>query len=203
MKNFAQIVENSFTHVGAEVVQWCCSEEKHKDGGDHYHIALKLKSVCRWKGSKQYLRERHGITVNYSSRHHNYYSAWLYVTKSDQNYKQSEGHPDLTNTCEPKTANASKKVQENGNKRRQRKTTQRERRKKRRTKMTALQISEIMLNKNLRTVTELHALAYEQKKEGKDDVMEFLVGRSRKAIADLIDTTWDIRDAGKKLEARA
>ena len=85
----------SFEQVGAQVIQWCCSEENHKDGGTHYHVAMKLKRVTRWIGSKKYLKERHGFTVHYSNRHHNYYSAWRYVTKSDESYEESEGIPDL------------------------------------------------------------------------------------------------------------
>ena len=58
--------------------------------------------------SKRYLQRTYGITVHYSSRHHNYYSAWLYVTKSDRQFKQSSGHPDLRNQGEPRTDLASR-----------------------------------------------------------------------------------------------
>ena len=46
----------------------------------------------------------HGIQLHFSSNHINYYSAWQYVTKSDSNYVQSEGHPDLTLMEPPRTA---------------------------------------------------------------------------------------------------
>ena len=51
------------------------------------------------------------VAVNFSNRHHNYYSAWRYVTKEDPNYEQSEGHPDLSDG-EPKTSKASKRTVE-------------------------------------------------------------------------------------------
>ena len=40
--------------------------------------------------SKHYLQSKYGITVHYSSRHHNYYSVWLYVTKSDSEFKGTQ-----------------------------------------------------------------------------------------------------------------
>lgn len=104
---FAQILQYSFEHAGAQVSHWCCSEEPHSKGGSHYHAAIKLTTVYRWNVSKRYLRERYGITVNFSSKHHNYYSAWRYVTKNDCHFIQSEGHPDLSNSGEPKTSLAS------------------------------------------------------------------------------------------------
>ena len=41
--------------------------------------------------------------MHYSSRHHNYYRAWLNVTKSDREFKESSGHPELRNRGEPRT----------------------------------------------------------------------------------------------------
>ena len=45
--------------------------------------------------------------MHFSSAHHNYFSAWEYVTKSDPDYLQSPGHPDLTNGEPPRTDSAS------------------------------------------------------------------------------------------------
>ena len=47
------------------------------------------------------------IRDDFSSNHCNYYSAWRFVTKEDVAYCQSEDHPDLINTLEPRTALAS------------------------------------------------------------------------------------------------
>ena len=91
---FARAMVQSFSTSTAKVVQWvCCREKKHRKGGDHHHLAIKL----RWMMSKRYLQRLHGITVHYSSRHQYYYSAWLYITKSDREFKESSRHPDLRN----------------------------------------------------------------------------------------------------------
>ena len=160
-------------------MQWCCSEENHKHGGIHYHAAIKLKKICRWSGCKRVLKQRYGITVNFSSHHHNYYSAWCYVTKSDT---------------------ASEKVAKKGRKRglggpKVAKT-------KKRKRLTSSEVADILLAKNIKTVTELQALAYTQKREGKEDLMDFIIGRSRKAVSELLETTWEIKEAGEKI-ARA
>ena len=51
-------------------------------------------------------------------------------------------------------------------------------RKTHRKRLTAFEVSQIIVNKNVKTVTELQALAFEQKQEGKTDLAEFLVSRS-------------------------
>ena len=79
-----------------------------KKAGEHYHLALKLKEIAGG-----YLRNEYDITVNYSSRHHNYYSAWQYVTKSDDMYVESADHPDLKISSEPQTSSASRAKRSN------------------------------------------------------------------------------------------
>ena len=47
--------------------------------------------------------DNYGVSVHYSSIHHNYYSAWKYVTKSDKDYVESDEHPRLQDAARPKT----------------------------------------------------------------------------------------------------
>jgi hypothetical protein len=47
---------------------------------------------------------------------------------------------------------------------------------------------------------ELHALAFEQKEEGKTDLAEFLVSRTPRVVADLMQSTWEVEEAKAKLE---
>ena len=85
-EDFALAVVGSFSNGTAKIVQWCCCRESHQKSGEHYHLAVKLDRNQRWLSSKEFLRSEYGIVVNYSSCHHNYYSAWRYVAKSDSNY---------------------------------------------------------------------------------------------------------------------
>ena len=72
--DFAQAVVKSFSHGKARIEQWWCAEERHKSNGIHYHLAIKLTQT-NWLTSKKYLMDNYGVSVHYSSVHHNYYSA--------------------------------------------------------------------------------------------------------------------------------
>ena len=65
-------------------------------------MAVKLKRIRRWIFAKQYLKDRRGITVNFSNSHDNYYSTWKYVTKEDEEVLQSADHPHLWNLKPPR-----------------------------------------------------------------------------------------------------
>ncbi|XP_068676750.1 uncharacterized protein [Montipora foliosa] len=212
---FARAIVESFSTGTAKVVQWVCCREKHRKGGDHYHLAIKLDRNQRWMMSKRYLQRTCGITVHYSNRHHNYYSAWLYVTKSDREFKESDGHPDIRNRGEPRTDVASRGRRQSA--RRQDDTEQggdgddtpnsddseRDRnesnnpRKKRR---SAFELSEIVVEKGITTVTELQALASKQKSEGKTDLAEFIVNRAPRVVSDIVKTAWDMENADAILQ---
>jgi hypothetical protein len=86
------------------------SEEQHQNGGRHFHMAIKLNTKSRWLRARNYIDEKHGIKVNFSDHHDNYYGAYKYVTKEDAEFIVSPDHPDLSNTTgPPKTSNATKK----------------------------------------------------------------------------------------------
>ena len=201
-EEFALAVIESFTKCNAKIQHWCCCREKHQKAGEHYHLALKLDRNRRWLSSKEFLRNGYGITVNYSSRHHNYYSAWQYVTKSDDMYVESADHPDLKNSSEPRTSSASRAKLSNKSSRKGKQcrdvddeesdeemedtespSTSRKRKRKR---LSAFEVSEIIVDKKVKSLVELQALAYEQKKEGKTDLAEFLVIRTPRAVAEVV-----------------
>ena len=86
--SFADAVVQSFADTPAKVLQWCCCLEQHVQSGVHFHMAMKLDKNQRWLPSKRYLLERCGISVHFSATHENYFSAWKYVMKEDQDYIQ-------------------------------------------------------------------------------------------------------------------
>lgn len=211
--DFSQAVVESFTQGSAEVVHWCCSLENHSDNGQHYHMALKLNKVQRWLPSKRYLQERFGVSVHYSNVHHNYYSAWRYVTKSDTDYEESDGHPDLQNTPNPRTSKASMEKRKSTaetsegptKKACPRKSKTKGKAAKRvkpvpkKKRLTPYLVSDLIVTKNIKTRTDLYALAQEQKEQGKTDLVEFILNRSTKSISDLLATTWEMKTAKAKI----
>ena len=113
-EEFSAIVLDSFSNIDpsspVEVAHWACSKEERRDGGSHYHMAVKLSARCRWLKVRNYLEQRHGVKVNFSDRHWNYYSAWHYTTKEDADFIQSESYPDLSNSSKPCTSAARRAV---------------------------------------------------------------------------------------------
>ena len=66
--------------------------------------------------------------------------------------------------------------------------------------MTAFEVSQIIVEGNIKSLTELQALALEQKGEGKTDLAEFLINRNPRAVGDVMQSTWEIEESKAKLE---
>ena len=172
-EEFSRLVLDSFANADpcthSEVVQWVCSKEAHRDGGFHFHMAVKLNARRRWLRVRNYLEERHGVKVHFSNNHHNYYSAWQYTTKEDSSYLQSINHPDLTNASQPHTSGASRT-----------RTRPAEgnypctKRKKSRKCLSIYDVSQVVVQKGIKTRLQLLALAKQQKNEGKCDLAQFI-----------------------------
>ena len=60
-------------------------------------------------------------------------------------------------------------------------------------------MSEIIVEKGIKTRTELLALANEQKMEGKTDIAEFVVNRGPKVVAEVLNTAWELNTAQDRL----
>ena len=116
---FAEVIVEAFKSadpkVSNQILQWVCSEERHRDGPIHYHMAVKLERNRRSLKVRNYVHGMHGVQINFSSNHANHYSAWQYATKDDTDFVSSEGHPDLRNV--PQTQQASRaRAKGSGNK---------------------------------------------------------------------------------------
>ena len=59
---------------------------------------------------------------------------------------------------------------------------------------------EIVVEKQIRSVTELHALAREQKSLGKTDLAEFILNRVPRVVSDIVKTAWDMEHAEATLQ---
>lgn len=209
-RSFADAVVASFSGVSATIEQWCCSQEEHQMSGKHYHMAMKFNKNQRWLSSKRYLTSNNGISVNYSAVHDNYYSAWAYTTKDDKDAIESEGHPDLWNSKkEPKTTEATKTRRLRAKKARHDTCDdmlededggEGEQRGKKRKRLTAFEMSEIIVEKGIRSREDLELLIFakEQKDEGKKDIAEFIVNRGSKVVAEILDTAWEMECAKEK-----
>ena len=150
--------------------------EKHSDGGYHYHVALKFSGPKRWLEAKRALEAEHGIVVNFSD-HKDYYTAYQYINKYDDKVYRSTGHPDLHEIGSPKT----KRCQQLYRKRRGDKmneptkenTAECSTSSKRKRNLSNLKVADFIVEKGIKSETELLAIANEQKEEGKKDLADF------------------------------
>ena len=189
-QRFATLIVEIFQEGDVRVVQWVCSKESHTDGGYHFHLAIKLNKIKRWLTIRRTLSSQHNIEVNFSSQHNDYYSAWRYVIK-EGDFVESVGHPDLASASAPRTTNAlSARRQRNGNRRGSG---------GKKAKLDNLIINEAILRNNIRSTTQLLALADVQKKNGKTDLASFIFDKGMKKVGELIETTWAMENASSKL----
>ena len=131
---------------------------------------------------------RYGVKVNFRDRHENYYTAWRYTTKEDVH---STNHPDLGNIGAPITTNASSATRasrladgDGGVQKGKRKKT-----------LTIFDVSQVAVEKNIKTHLQLVALASEQKRAGKTDLAEFIANRGAKAVEEALGIGWEMENA--------
>ena len=70
----------------------------------------------------------------------------------------------------------------------------------RKRRLSAFEVSEIIIEKGIESVTELQALAKKQNSEGKTDLAEFIVNRAPRVVSDIVKTAWDIENADATLQ---
>lgn len=68
-----------------------------------------LKLVCKikwprwWKQIKEAVSNKHGVILNFSGKHDNYYTPFKYVIKIDKAVRKSSSQPNLKEIGSPKT----------------------------------------------------------------------------------------------------
>ena len=195
-ESFVQLVLDSFDDADpltrCEIVQWVCSQERHRDGGIHYHMAVKLNARRRWLKIRNYLDEPHRVKVNFSARHSNYYSACQYTTKEDESYLQSDNHPDLTNTPAPNTSRATETHTRLANGRRKHKQSSQS--------LSVYGVSQIAVKNGIKTRLELLVLAQKQKSEGKLDLAQFIANHGSQVLDEAIAVGWELENAESTLQ---
>lgn len=89
------------------VCHWACYLQQHSEDGEHYHVSGNLSIPRWWKAVRDLISARHGINLNFSDVHHNYF-AYRYVVKAYQNVCLSPGHPNFSTKGSPKTNKCTK-----------------------------------------------------------------------------------------------
>ena len=80
-KKIADISTDAFNQNNC--LEYCYfAKEIHREGTYHYHLALKLTGVNRWKQVKESITKIHGIVVNFQDFKTGYYDAYCYTFKN-------------------------------------------------------------------------------------------------------------------------
>ena len=130
---------------------------------------------------QEIIDKEHGIKVNFSDRHDNYYGAYRYVTKEDCEFIVSPNLP-------PKTSSATKK-------RKSLRVSQNFKRKR----LSTFDVVEIIQSRKISNRLELMALAASWKGQGKNDLAEFVSNRGSKVVNDALETAKELSCAQERL----
>ena len=208
-KQFGKHIKTHFNKGSGKVkVQhWACSLEKHQNGGNYYHVALKLTGPKRWKSVKESITSSEGIVVNFSDQHDNYHSAYRYICKEDTSVDHSKDHPNLENISSPRTKKSTKTYRDSRKAKSSDTSTTSESLPKKPSNSNSkpkrpsrLEVSEFMVKRNIHRATELYAAAEGRRKEGHADLTAFVLSCTKKSLNDLFENTWEIQNAKATLE---
>ena len=173
-KAFAEAVKEVWLKTtGVRVTQWVVSQEMHAEVGRtscnifHCHMGVKIEKRTQWLTVRNFLDEKHGIKVHFSSNHNTYYSAYKYTTKEDKDFALSDGHPDLENSSPPRTECAISEKKSKGKARQKGNGGSRKGRKR---GLSVYDVTELIQQKKIKCRLELMCLAASQNRQGKRDL---------------------------------
>ena len=195
--DFAKTCEEVFGG-GKKVSYYAACEEVHQNGTAHYHVSIKLAKSQRWATAKRKLMEK-GAVVNFSEgpSHADGMYAWAYryVCKSDPAPHETENHPSLeqicANTSRTKAASSAKKkkLEEEGPSNAAAKSK----------KLGNEDVADYCRKKNIKTLDGLLADAETRRVDGDTTLSKFIFSRSAKSLGEIIDMTWRMSRAVKKM----
>ena len=122
-------------------------------------------------------------------------SAWRYTTKEDSSSLQSMNHPDLRNVGAPITTKASCALRERRLGEGDEDASYKKGKRKR--WLSIFDVSQIAVEREIKTRLELVALASQQKREGKTDLVQF--SRGSKAVEEALSIGWEMENAESDL----
>ena len=116
------------------------------------------------------IAKSHGINVNFSDGHSQYYDAWQYVTKEDPDFVESENHPDLSAGFVPRTISASNQRRSTSSSATTPTPASTASPSTKRRRFDSLDLADTIIARNIRTKEDLLSLVQVQREEGKRDL---------------------------------
>jgi len=189
----------------SKVKYWACCMEQHTEGGFHYHCVILMSDVKKWASIPDRIQDIYGIRVHFSEgkeEHENHYNAaYNYVTKEDTEVYHSDGHPNLADAKSPRTKHAMA-----ANKRRHSKSKsldfgESSASSSKRVKLSEREVGNFIIKHNIKTYTELLAVADEREEAGENDLSDFVWKRKEDWLRGCIKKAWDKSKAREEVAA--
>ena len=115
----------------------------------------------------------------------------------------STGHPNLDEIGSPRTKRCQQTYRKSAVRKKSNVTdTEAATTSKRRKKLSNLEVAEFIVKHEIKSETELLAVANEQSEEGKKDLAHFVLSRNSKGLHDLIEQTWKMKTASATLQRK-
>ena len=191
-ESFAEAVTVGWMQTtGVRVQQWVVAREMHANMTDstscnifHYHMALKIEKRTRWLSVRNWLDEKYGMKVNFSSHH-----------KEDAEFAVSHGHPDHPSAIAPRTEKA---ISSNKQKRKAAKGSSGKEKKGRKRGLSVYDVAEYIQTKKIKSKLQLMSIAAEQNREGKRDLAMFICNRGSKTVDEYLAIASELACAEEK-----
>jgi len=210
-QSFATLISEAFDFVKSSrhIKEWACCQESHEDGGKHYHMAVNLSGSRRWNPIKNHLYNNHGVSVNFALDHScGYVAAYRYVCKNKpaEDVLHSQNHSAMNIIGSPRTSKAMR-----GNRAKRKSVgasattttaTRQASSAKKPKRLSNAEVASFMVEQKIESEQELYVVANARKKNGEGDLHSFILGKSPKALSDLVSTTWRLEKAPVTLERK-
>ena len=128
-------------------------------------------------------------------------SKFLMCSQGHQKLKEI-GSPQTTQCINTYRNNSKEKKRTANNKQNNHQQNEQNWKNKTPSRLSNLDVSEFMVQNNIKSETKFFAIADEQKKARKKDLANFVLPRSTNASSDLLENTWKMESARKKFFAQ-
>ena len=177
-QSFADLVLRAIRETGQNCVveKWVCAKERHRNGGHHFHMSVKLQRQRRWLQIKEFLLREFDMSVHFSNKQKEgkeislYDGAYWYTVKGND-FIVSEGHPEVKRPDDEEEEEA---------------------------KLTNMEFMRLIVQMELRTVLQVQATAKRNIDASQEALYAFLANKSKQRIAELVETAWEIEEAPAK-----
>ena len=176
-------------------------EPHHQTGGYHYHVAIKLSKVMRWKSARDFLVETFNVDVNFAVAPYEgmYSGAFRYATKTDSRNafygNCNKRHPNLDMIGQnrvPVTANLAY--------RERRQSARAADPPPKRKRMTKGDVATFCTSNDIRTELQLMNVAKERRDAGDTALNDFVFALQRTRREELVADAWRMEAAERLLQ---